>query len=240
MKSATVQYALFAVPAAIVALLVILMETVPFSLALIAREDGLLESITAISFAVATVCFALAAARAPQLREPVWARTMTICWAVLMLLALGEEISWGQRILGIETPASMSEINTQGEINFHNIGAVNEFFGGTYRWMSIYLLMMGFGIPLVALTNWGKQIFAFFRFPVSPWCYSVLFLGAYVYGAYYRVWFPVPDLQPPNTPTEIREMLMAVGSAFFALHTLMWPGDVYFRTQTSAGRQPGA
>jgi hypothetical protein len=32
-----------------------------------------------------------------------------------------EEISWGQRLLGIETPEYLMEINIQKELSFHNI-----------------------------------------------------------------------------------------------------------------------
>ena len=33
----------------------------------------------------------------------------------------GEEISWGQRIFGIETPEAFAEHNRQGETNLHNL-----------------------------------------------------------------------------------------------------------------------
>lgn len=39
-----------------------------------------------------------------------------------MLFAVGEELSWGQRILGIETPEELELINNQDEQNIHNIG----------------------------------------------------------------------------------------------------------------------
>lgn len=233
MKTATVGYALYVVPASIVALLVLLMEIVPFGLGQASVEDGPIESLTAISFAIAAAGFGFAAARAPQLRKSgvSWAPAMTAAWCLLMLLCLGEEISWGQRIIGIVTPDFVAQVNTQNEINLHNIGSVDQLLGGTYRWMSIYLIMTGLGIPLFALTTWGKRLLGYFHFPVSPWSYSVVFLGAYLYAAYYRVWFPVADLQPPNTPTEIREFLLALGSAFFALHTAVWPHDVFVTTK---------
>lgn len=229
MKTPAIKIALYLVPVLIVVLFVALMEFVPHALALQAREDGPIEALTALCFAAAGAAFVYAALKAPMLRDPQvpWARAMTVCWAVLMVLCLGEEISWGQRILGIATPDSIAQVNTQSEINFHNIDEINNFLGGTYRWMSIYLILMGLGIPLAAMTKWGRLGFGYFHFPISPWCYSILFLGAYVYGAYYRVWFPVPDLQPPNAPTEIRELLLSIGSAFFALHAAIWPQDVY-------------
>lgn len=47
--------------------------------------------------------------------------------AFLVLLALGcfflagEEISWAQRVIGVETPAVLAEANRQSETNLHNI-----------------------------------------------------------------------------------------------------------------------
>jgi hypothetical protein len=230
MKPAIVRYVLYVVPVLIVAILVTLIEREPDILGPMSREDGPIEYLTAFSFAIAAIAFAIAAVRTPVLRQPPWGRLMTIGWALLMFLAAGEEISWGQRIFGIETPEFMSKINAQDETTLHNISAVNEFMGGTYRWMTIYLLLTGLGIPLVATTKWGRSLFGFFRFPVSPWSYSILFLGAYAFGLYYRVWFPVPGIEPANTPTEVRELLMGLGSAFFAVHAALWPQDTYVGT----------
>jgi hypothetical protein len=39
----------------------------------------------------------------------------------VFLIAAFEEISWGQRVLGFDTPDKLLEINQQDEFNFHNI-----------------------------------------------------------------------------------------------------------------------
>jgi len=50
----------------------------------------------------------------------------------------GEEIAWGQRIFGLQTPEELKEINHQGEITVHNIRSVQYtlsfvmFLGGVY------------------------------------------------------------------------------------------------------------
>lgn len=44
--------------------------------------------------------------------------------AVVAFLAL-EEISWGQRMLGLSTPEALSRVNIQGELNLHNIESLN-------------------------------------------------------------------------------------------------------------------
>jgi hypothetical protein len=45
-------------------------------------------------------------------------------FSVAAVLAAGEEISWGQRLLGLDTPESVREANLQGELTLHNLDAV--------------------------------------------------------------------------------------------------------------------
>lgn len=64
-----------------------------------------------------------------------------ITMVLLLGLMIGEELSWGQRIFGWGTPSFLAEINSQSEINLHNINtqlAQNIlYFGG-------WLLLIGF------------------------------------------------------------------------------------------------
>lgn len=62
---------------------------------------------------------------------------------IVCLFVAGEEISWGQRLLGLQTPESLAERNLQDEITIHNIDAV---FGYVYRG---YML-----IGFVGSTSW--------------------------------------------------------------------------------------
>ena len=43
--------------------------------------------------------------------------------ALIFFFGAGEEISWGQRILGFQTPEALSEVNRQEEFNLHNLSA---------------------------------------------------------------------------------------------------------------------
>lgn len=86
-------------------------------------EDGPVETVQAIFFAGTALC-AIGAA--------IWAtRTkrhdqfvLFLLMALAMIFVTGEEISWGQRIFGWETPADLAEINKQNETTLHNIGEV--------------------------------------------------------------------------------------------------------------------
>lgn len=229
MPSAFVRVLLYSIPALIFLAFVVLMEAMPHSLAAYTHEDGVIETIGAAGFVLGALGLAIAAFRAPVFRDGggFLARAATIFWALFLFLACAEEISWGQRIFGIETPEAMARINMQDETNIHNIEWVNNFLGGSHRYLSVYMLMAGLLIPLAATTRLGRSVLSFLRCPVPPWSYAILFVGAYLYHKYYRILFPIPDLYPPNAPTEIRETMVGIASALFGLHAALWPRDVY-------------
>lgn len=78
------------------------------------------------------------------------AMILAIATVLLLGLMIGEELSWGQRIFGWGTPSFLAEINSQSEINLHNINtqlAQNIlYFGG-------WLLLIGFAFWRESLTR---------------------------------------------------------------------------------------
>ena len=78
------------------------------------------------------------------------AMVLAIAMVLLLGLMIGEELSWGQRIFGWGTPSFLAEINSQSEINLHNINtqlAQNIlYFGG-------WLLLIGFAFWRESLTK---------------------------------------------------------------------------------------
>jgi hypothetical protein len=89
----------------------------PEQLGQINREDGLLETASAAMLLVAAVLSALIAYRIGRGHPRFWAH---LGLGFLFFLMCGEEISWGQRIIGLETPEALQGINVQNEINLHN------------------------------------------------------------------------------------------------------------------------
>ncbi len=84
------------------------------------REDGFFEYLTVGILVVSSVCM-FASARRIGGRHGRWPRLVLLGFGVLLFLAAMEEISWGQRILGIETPEPLKAVNAQEEINVHNL-----------------------------------------------------------------------------------------------------------------------
>ncbi len=102
------------------------MSNEAFSLHWVVREDGLLEWLTALSLLSGAIlcwwrCWTLR-----QTHSKLFIRCSAFYGCVLFF-GMGEELSWGQRMLGIETPETLAEINLQNETNLHNlvIGGVN-------------------------------------------------------------------------------------------------------------------
>lgn len=71
----------------------------------------------------------------------------TVFYGVLALLFFVcgmEEISWGQRIIGFETPDLMIALNRQNEFNLHNIGSISPQQNVFFLFTAVFFV----GIPL--------------------------------------------------------------------------------------------
>lgn len=90
------------------------------------QEDGPAEWLSAIAFVLTGfVSIRIALARFKSGHR--WQAWLFIAVALVMMFAGGEEISWGQRVFGWETPQEIVDINDQGETNLHNIGIILQF-----------------------------------------------------------------------------------------------------------------
>ena len=89
------------------------------------QEDGYFEMVGALGFFAASVAFVVMYSRSRHADNPetgTWVKRLAyLLLAVVFLFFAGEEISWGQRFLGIETPEAIREINSQDELSVHNL-----------------------------------------------------------------------------------------------------------------------
>jgi hypothetical protein len=184
------------------------------------REDRIYETLSPIYLFVTSVVFALAFFRSEarfDLRDPAWIRRMLFLGlALLFFVAAGEEISWGQRILGIETPALVRSRNVQKELTFHNLdilqGADALIPWSFGQLTTLFALTFGAFIPLAArfvqpIGRWLERIF-----PVLPFGFSIVFLANYaVQKAIVRIlphfpeFYRHPTLKIPAGVHETRE-----------------------------------
>ena len=83
---------------------------------------------------------------------------VTYALAVLFfIVAGGEEISWGQRIFGFESPEQVLELNKQGETNVHNIGSIS-IYSNTF-----FLFTLGVFVLVPLLVKRKRRLREFVR-----------------------------------------------------------------------------
>lgn len=86
----------------------------------IIMEDGELENLTALGLLTGSIMLLVRFLKVYKTKNTLW-----IVVNILMILGLffgfGEEISWGQRIFGVESNEFFSQNNAQNETNLHNL-----------------------------------------------------------------------------------------------------------------------
>jgi hypothetical protein len=130
------------------------------------REDGAFETVTAaFLFLSCAVSHQLACVA----RREGGRKAAVALWlgAAMFLFAGMEEISWGQRILGLKTPDALSAINEQRELNLHNVKGLH---GGTE--VKVFLVLGAYGALSGLAAAWASSRGA--RWPrLASWCESL-------------------------------------------------------------------
>lgn len=120
-------------------------------------EDGYIEYFTSF-FLLATSLYCLY--KAPRMYGK-WARAFHYVAAAVFLFGFGEEISWGQRILGFEVPDNLEKINPQSELTLHNIHLngvnLNKLIFGKMLYLGVFVYFLGFPV-LYQRKQWFRQL----------------------------------------------------------------------------------
>ena len=178
--------------------------TSPGFLGWLTHEDSVTETLSALLYLLAGALFLVIWVRSG------FGRTFILGYALLFILVGGEEISWGQRLIGLETPERLGQSNVQGEINLHNIDGIHQ-----------HIRLVGLGVVLVIaiLMPLAQRFVPFFAglfrklvIPVVPlWTVPVTLLAV--------AFMVAPRLL--DIPTfrfdEIGELYLSVTFAIFAL-----------------------
>ncbi|MFN2440556.1 MAG: hypothetical protein ABR503_15230 [Chitinophagaceae bacterium] len=146
------------------------------------REDGLVEWITVIGLLMAAfTCFI----RVIKLgRHRNWLFLLTsVLFGLILFFGAGEEISWGQRILGIQSPEYFKEKNLQGETNFHNL-----VLGGVKinMWVFSFLLITVLGVYLLLMPllyrkkKWMQDFIRYWGIPLPKFYQVIAFVLLFV------------------------------------------------------------
>lgn len=112
------------------------------------EEDGIVEWAQIAALAALVPVGLLVASRLWRRHERSFAALFVIAALAAFFIA-GEEISWGQRLLGWATPEDLAALNRQGETNIHNVGSVLQFMN-----LAMFLITVAAAILPLAW-RWG-------------------------------------------------------------------------------------
>lgn len=144
---------------------------------LIIREDGVIEYLTASFLLFASIKLFFLFLKIFK-KYSVFNFGL-LSYSLVLFFGFGEEISWGQRIFGIQSPSFFSENNFQGEINIHNMMVMGVDLN---RWIFTYVLVLIFTFyflitPIMYYKNkFPKTIVNRFSFLIPNYLYSSIFL----------------------------------------------------------------
>lgn len=137
----------------------------------IVKEDRVIEYSQFWILAIGGIWNLVAAWHFSKQKQWLWA-AFYLVGAVGFLAIAGDEISWGQRLIGLESSEELKAVNRQGETTFHNLYAV--------EWIVIYayVALSAFGAfahtivkntrPLKKYAHWfpAPLLIGFFLFPL--------------------------------------------------------------------------
>jgi hypothetical protein len=188
-------------------------------------EDGLVEWLTVISLLMASfVCFS----RAYTLRR--YRSWLFIAGCVFLGVGLffgaGEEISWGQRIFGIESSDYFKQNNTQGETNLHNL-----MVGGikVNRWIFSFLLTGVLAIYVIVMPLlyrsklWMQRFVTYCGIPLPKVYQIIAFVALFV----------LSELIPNGKRAELLE----VATGFMLFLIIRYPSNPHTFTKQSLATQ---
>jgi hypothetical protein len=95
--------------------------------ATLTRENGLVEWLQVAAFAAALVASAAVTHRLRKEGRKFWSLLYGLL-AVGLVFLLGEELAWGQLLVGFRTPEDFAELNSKGELSLHNISSLEPWF----------------------------------------------------------------------------------------------------------------
>ena len=147
----------------------------------IGKEDSLFEWVTAIFFLLSSVlCFASFKRNK---------NIFVLALALMFFMGMGEEISWGQRLIGFNTPPELRAVNVQHETNIHNLEIFNDKYlngvkkTGWQRLLEINILFRVFSVSFLILLpliiyqlKFQKKINKKLKLPVAPLTLGIFFI----------------------------------------------------------------
>jgi hypothetical protein len=178
------------------------------------KEDGIIESLSAIFYFLGIICCLVAISKRKYL-------IFSFLWLFLCVFLLGEETSWFQRYLNYSVP-TIENINSQSEFNIHNLniftsqgsplideqGHFQFNFQVLFNHQNLFRIGLFFYfliLPITFLIGKTKSLMVRVGYPNPPALFTLSMWVAIIFS-----FIPV-FYSPPNSHAlrETREMLYA-------------------------------
>lgn len=181
-------------------------------------EDSLVEWATVVCYLVATV---IAAALVPR-----WwrqgQRLTALAYVVLcvgFVFIAGEEVSWGQRLLGFDGPAALVDANFQDEANLHNLLDRYALHG---LYIAVGVWGVGLGRWVVHRVTWLQPGYAYAPSRDVIWWFLPALLY-YLYVDYVVLGASVLGLELSEGPPRFQEPVeLLLGAGFLLFVVEVW------------------
>ncbi len=207
---------LFVIPFWVLSLAVYFKWNLPDVFWYIEKEDSLTEYLTFGVYILAGVvsyrCVRLIQ-KMPKLPSS-WKRFYLIIFAGIMVASFviaGEEISWGQRIIGFETPDAIAKNNTQFEFNIHNQKSVFQYVYLAYALLGFYAASAWAIVKGMHKARFPRLVTTVIGYFSPSWRLIGFFIPIIVY-AYLRGRFGDAMFDQWE---ELMEIYLAIGILFF-------------------------
>lgn len=152
---------------------------------IVIQEDSYLENQQVVGYFSACAVASIAAWSSRTRRQPLACFLFAVIASFTLFVGL-EEISWGQRIFGVETPGFFLRNNTQGETNVHNLRPIQNHLIFAYV-VAGFILFVGWlpaffvskAVKLNARVRWFVAVFSP-RWYLAPYFLPLLILYSYL------------------------------------------------------------
>jgi tetratricopeptide (TPR) repeat protein len=186
-------------------------------------EDGLVEYTQSLFYLISSIVACLIMINFFKTRHHFYGLIYLVL-SMGLLLCFVEEISWGQRILEIDTPEYFNKFNLQQEINLHNLDTTTNYL------LEFYILTGFFGafawllIPNKIKSNHHTTL----KYFVPDWFIAVYFFPIFIVYFYYVYlaeilgnWYGIDFFLLGNFiawgDQEVPELLLSSGFLVFVL-----------------------
>lgn len=170
------------------------------------KEDDLIENAQVLVLVIGAVSAFLLAKNFLKKRLAIMAGLFLIVSCGLFFIA-GDEIAWGQRLIGFGTPEQLAEQNLQQETTVHNLDGFHQLVGYGYILIGVYG-----AFAWIVSDNFLKRYSKWLKYFIPPSYLFFFFYLSLVYNAY-----ALGGVNDFKEWSEIAELMLYSGISLFLL-----------------------